>query len=154
MFRREDAPTVNAPVYECQRDGMVGLGCGARSYTSALHYSEEWAVGARSVREILHAYNARDEREFAVARYGVALDEHEQQRRAAILSLLSDEGLVDGGPRAEAIPELAVLVECGLAKRDGARVVLTDEGLERADSVGPALFSERVRAKMQAFALR
>ncbi len=154
MFRREDAASASAPAYECQRDGMVGLGCGARSYTSSLHYSEEWAVGARSVREILHAYNARDEREFALARYGVELDAHEQHRRGAILSLLSDEGLADAGPRFDALPELALLIERGLARREGARLVLTDAGLERADSIGPALFSERVRAKMQAFALR
>src|SRR5205085_12428903 len=24
--------------YGCQRDGMIGLGCGARSYTRELHY--------------------------------------------------------------------------------------------------------------------
>lgn len=153
MFRRLDAPTIDAPAYECQRDGMVGLGCGARSYTSALHYSEEWAVGARSVREILHAYIDRGERDFALARYGVELDEHERHRRAAILSLLSDEGLADG-VRSDALPELPLLIERGLARREGARVVLSELGLERADAVGPALFSEGVRAKMQAFALR
>jgi oxygen-independent coproporphyrinogen-3 oxidase len=153
MFRRLDAPTINAPAYECQRDGMVGLGCGARSYTSSLHYSEEWAVGARSVRGILHAYIDRPEREFALARYGIELDEGERLRRAAILSLLSDEGLAEG-PRADALTELSLLIERGLARREGARVVLTDAGLERADAVGPALFSPSVRGKMQAFSLR
>lgn len=153
MFRRADSPALDAPAYECQRDGMVGLGCGARSYTSALHYSEEWAVGARSVREILAAYAQRPEREFALARYGVALDQHERERRAAILSLLSDEGLAPGAPMT-ALPELSLLVEHGLAERRGARVFLSERGLERADSVGPALFSASVRAKMAAFALR
>lgn len=153
MFRRLDAPTANAPAYECQRDGMVGLGCGARSYTSSLHYSEEWAVGARSVREILHAFINRPEREFALARYGIELDEGEPLRRAAILSLLSDEGPADG-PRADALTELSLLIERGLARREGARVVLTDAGLERADAVGPALLSASVRRKMQAFSLR
>lgn len=153
MFRRADAALADAPLYECQRDGMVGLGCGARSYTSALHYSEEWAVGARSVREILAAYAQRPEREFAQARYGVELDAHERARRAAILSLLSDEGLAPGAPMS-ALSELSLLVELGLAERREGRVFLSERGLERADSVGPALFSASVRAKMAAFALR
>ena len=33
LFRRADAATPDGPVYCCQDDGMVGLGCGARSYT-------------------------------------------------------------------------------------------------------------------------
>jgi oxygen-independent coproporphyrinogen-3 oxidase len=154
MFRRVDAGLVQGPAYQCQRDGMVGLGCGARSYTSALHYSEEWAVGARSVREILAGYASRSDDEFALARYGVELDEDERARREAILSLLSDEGLSTEARRG-ALPELPALVAAGLAsvRPDGA-LALTDRGLERADAVGPALFSEAMRARMQRFSLR
>ncbi|MBD0300859.1 MAG: STM4012 family radical SAM protein, partial [Tolypothrix sp. T3-bin4] len=32
-------PPSPSPIYSCQADGMVGLGCGARSYTDSLHYS-------------------------------------------------------------------------------------------------------------------
>ena len=44
------------PIYCCQADGMVGLGCGARSYTDDLHYSNEYAVGGKGIREILQGY--------------------------------------------------------------------------------------------------
>ena len=47
MFRRADAPPQGPDDYGCQDDGMVGLGCGARSYTAALHYSFDYAVGMR-----------------------------------------------------------------------------------------------------------
>jgi oxygen-independent coproporphyrinogen III oxidase len=33
MFRAAHCPDEGGPVYCCQEDGMVGLGCGARSYT-------------------------------------------------------------------------------------------------------------------------
>ena len=59
MFQRAQAPATDGPAYCCQNDGMVGLGCGARSYTRALHYSGEYAVGATGVREILAAYFAK-----------------------------------------------------------------------------------------------
>src|SRR5690606_10216074 len=56
MFRR---PLSQAPPnanYNCQSDGMVGIGCGARSYTRELHYSSEFAVGRTGVRSILNDY--------------------------------------------------------------------------------------------------
>lgn len=45
MFRRADAPAAADPDHCCQTDGMVGLGCGARSYTTGAHYSFDYAVG-------------------------------------------------------------------------------------------------------------
>lgn len=153
-FRRKDAPTTPAPPYACQSDGMVGLGCGARSYTSALHYSEEWAVGGKSVREILDAYVRRDAGDFAFARYGVELSRAEQRRRDVILSLLSDEGLasVVDDSAVEAIESLRAW---GLVhtRTDGA-IALTERGLERADAIGPALFSEAMAERMETFSLR
>ena len=35
---------------------MVGLGCGARSYTRGLQYATEYAVGATGVRQVVEAY--------------------------------------------------------------------------------------------------
>src|SRR6476660_8515625 len=93
MFRAADAPDADGPVYCCQDDGMIGLGCGARSYTRALHYSSEWAVGAKSVSAIIERWIAKTDAELAVADYGIRLDADEQRRRWLILSLLSDEGL-------------------------------------------------------------
>lgn len=63
MFRRANgsAPkTANGTTpqtqYCCQEDGMVGLGRGARSYTSGMHYSFEYAVEIGHVRGIIDSY--------------------------------------------------------------------------------------------------
>ena len=53
MFRRADAPRAAGPAYCCQEDGMIGLGCGARSYTRSLHYSLDYAVQPKSEKEII-----------------------------------------------------------------------------------------------------
>jgi oxygen-independent coproporphyrinogen-3 oxidase len=158
MFRR--GPAAAGPVYCCQDDGMVGLGCGARSYTRTLHYSSEWAVGARGVRDIIDRWVQRTDEEFAVADYGFMLDDDEQRRRWLILSLLSDDGLDlasyrarFGGDAAEHFPELSELEPHGLAKRSGTTLALTAEGLGRADALGPWLFSEPVRKRMAEYAL-
>jgi oxygen-independent coproporphyrinogen-3 oxidase len=158
MFRRGASAT--GPVYCCQNDGMVGLGCGARSYTRGLHYSSEWAVGARGVRDIIDRWVQRSEAEFAVADYGFRLDASEQRRRWLILSLLSDEGLdlvayrtKFGAPVADHFPELAELAPRGLAEQRGDVLALTHAGLARADAIGPWLYSADVRTRMAEYEL-
>jgi coproporphyrinogen III oxidase-like Fe-S oxidoreductase len=158
MFRRGASTT--GPVYCCQDDGMVGLGCGARSYTRGLHYSSEWAVGARGVRDIIDRWVQRSEADFAVADYGFRLDASEQRRRWLILSLLSDEGLdlaayrtKFGAPVADHFPELAELAPRGLAEQRGDVLALTHAGLARADAIGPWLYSADVRTRMAEYEL-
>ncbi len=146
MFRRVDSPFAAAPVYRCQEDGMIGVGVGARSYTKSLHYSSEFAVASRAVRGIIDSYSARPAESFAAAHHGFALSALEQQRRHAILSLLSEEGM----PRAafDALPQLGELIALGFAdERDGA-IRLTDAGVERSDVIGPWLHSDDVDALM------
>jgi oxygen-independent coproporphyrinogen-3 oxidase len=70
---------------------MVGLGCGARSYTRSLHYSNEYAVNAKEVRSIIENYIASDDSSFETANYGIELNREEQQRRF-ILLLYPDRG--------------------------------------------------------------
>lgn len=161
MFRAAHAPTQDAPVYCCQEDGMIGLGCGARSYTRALHYSSEWAVTYGSVRAILADYIQRDTESFAVAAYGCPLNEEEQQRRYAIKSLLHEEGLsrLDyearfGLPLGASLPELDDLVTHDLAMWDEAILRLTPAGLERSDAIGPWLYSDAVKESMQTYSIR
>jgi oxygen-independent coproporphyrinogen-3 oxidase len=155
MFRRGGQVDAAGPAYRCQEDGMVGLGPGARSYTRALHYSQEWAVASRAVRGIIAAYGARGAADFAVASHGFVLDLDEQQRRDAILSVLAD-GLDEGTWRArfgtaplEAVPELGALLSAGLLEHHQGRLRLTAAGLERSDAVGPYLHSARVDALMR-----
>jgi len=149
------------PEYCCQEDGMIGLGCGARSYTRALHYSQEYAVGARGVREILAEYLQRPAEAFARAEYGFQLDPEEQRRRYAIKSLLRCEGLSlvayrarFGSEAGEDLPELQELPEHGLARQESGCLCLTEAGLERSDTLGPWLYSEAVRRRSEAFELR
>lgn len=148
------------PLYCVQSDGMVGLGPGARSYTSALHYSTEWAVGARGVREILAAWLAETDEGLALARWGFALDGEEQRRRWVAYSLFVDEGLDAAAYRARFRSEvfddlpLGELVTHACAEERGGKIVLTPLGLERSDTIGPWLYSANVQARMRSFALR
>ncbi|AFY92305.1 STM4012 family radical SAM protein [Chamaesiphon minutus] len=101
MFRSRHAPNLDAPVYCCQADGMVGLGCGARSYTSSLHYSSEYAVGMTGIQEIIANYTKQEDdspgetlrERFNWVNYGYQLDLDDRQRRFLIQSLLQSEGL-------------------------------------------------------------
>jgi oxygen-independent coproporphyrinogen-3 oxidase len=147
--------------YRCQEDGMIGLGCGARSYTRSLHYSTEYAVGAGGVREIIADYLAKDDAAFAVADYGCELDGAEQRRRWVIKSLLRAEGMDlaayerhfgSGAP--EDVPQLADLSAAGLVERRGDRLAPTPAGLERSDVIGPWLYSEHAQQLMSAFEAR
>lgn len=171
MFRAASAPQQGVPVpapvpapipiYRCQEDGMVGLGCGARSYTRSLHYSTEFAVGARGVREILEAYVTRTDASFDVIDYGFELSASERRRRYVILSILSDEGLDFeaykarfGADAAAELEELNELERDSLARREGSALKLTPRGVELSDAIGPWLYSPDVRARMDGFALR
>ncbi len=159
QFRRADVPAPDGPDYCCQDDGMVGLGCGARSYTTGLHYSFDYAVSVSEVRAVLDDYLARPAGDFAYAEFGFALDGTEQRRRWLLKSLLRAEG-VDaaayaarfGAAPGDDFPELGRLVERGWATDGGLR--LTPAGLARSDAVGPWLTSARVRRAMTGYVPR
>jgi oxygen-independent coproporphyrinogen-3 oxidase len=154
MFRSTSAPEQAGPVYCCQEDGMVGLGCGARSYSSSLHYSSEYAVGATGVKSILRDYLQKSDEELDSANYGFHLTTVEQKRRYLIKSLLRSEGLNKstystrfGSDVSADVPEIADLIQEGLVT-DGERLRLTEQGLERSDAIGPYLYSASVRQMM------
>ncbi|WP_433608646.1 STM4012 family radical SAM protein [Dactylosporangium sp. CA-139114] len=151
QFRRPDGRPDTPDEYCCQDDGMLGLGCGARSYTRALHYSFDYAVGVAHVRGILADYLARPAADFDVAEVGFALDAAEQRRRWLLKSLLRAEGVDPAGYSArfgtsvdDDFPALAGLRDAGYA--EGHR--LTAEGLAHSDAIGPWLISAGVREAM------
>jgi oxygen-independent coproporphyrinogen-3 oxidase len=159
MFRRSDAVDVGGPEYCCQDDGMVGLGCGARSYTTGLHYSFDYAVGIGQVRAIIDDYLGRPATDFDVAEYGFALDGLEQRRRWLLKSLLRVDGVSRAGYAErfgstvdDDFPQLSALAESGLMDADALR--LTAEGLAYSDAIGPWLVSPGVRAAMAGYAAR
>jgi coproporphyrinogen III oxidase-like Fe-S oxidoreductase len=146
--------------YCCQTDGMVGLGCGARSYTSRLHYSFEYAVGPSPVRAIIDDYVR--ESDFTSARVGFGLDEDERRRRHLIQSLLQETGADRGAYRAQFgtdamddFPaDLKPFADRGWLETSDDALRLTPEGLAYSDAIGPALFSSRVRTLMDAYKAR
>jgi oxygen-independent coproporphyrinogen III oxidase len=161
MFRATHAAGETGPVYCCQTDGMVGLGCGARSYTYEVHYSNEYAVGRQGVRAILADYLTRDAGHFNSARYGFRLDADERRRRFLLLSLLQATGLRHdeyasrfGASVYGHFPELGELVDSGLATVDDGTTQLTKAGLERSDAIGPWLYSPRVRQLTEEYECR
>lgn len=165
LFRARSAKNsmVNAEegaVYCCQEDGMVGLGAGARSYTDKLHYSSEYAVGQNGIKAILENFCLKSDRDFTRADYGAPLDESERRRRFVIKSILRRDGLDGaqyrsrfGSSAFEDFPELGDLVRLELAKISGHCLVPTQAGLDRSDSIGPWLFSESNRYRMEEFSL-
>jgi oxygen-independent coproporphyrinogen-3 oxidase len=155
-FRRRRSPALDSD-YDCQDDGMVGLGCGARSYTRTLHYSFDYAVSVAGVRAVLDDYLTRDPADFAEALVGFALDDTEQRRRWLVKTLLRAEGVSTRLWRArfgDDPPHLEVLERRGWLERDDAGLRLTAEGLAHSDAVGPWLVSTAVRAAMREYELR
>ncbi|MER5407603.1 STM4012 family radical SAM protein [Streptomyces sp. NPDC002769] len=161
MFRRADAPAQGPDDHACQTDGMIGLGCGARSYTSALHYSFDYAVSMREVRAIIDDYSATED--FSRALHGRWVDENEARRRHLLQSLLQAEGLAAGdyrqrfgtAPVDDFADELDVLARRGWLQDAGAeRLRLSPEGLAHSDAIGPEFFSPAVKDAMAAYELR
>lgn len=167
MFRRTGAPgegaekgaAKGADDYACQTDGMIGLGCGARSYTSELHYSFDYAVDMRQIRTIVDDYVRRPEEDFARAEHGRWIDAEEARRRHLLQSLLQAHGMplseyrerFGTGPWEDFPVELAAFAERGWLVDDAELLRLTPEGLAHSDAAGPALFSADVRATMAAY---
>lgn len=157
MFRAPHAPDSGGPVYCCQNDGMVGLGAGARSYTRSLHYAGAYAVERGATRDIIQAYVEQDAPRFALAEYGFALSNEEQQRRFIMQSLLTEPGLLSadyqarfGSELLHDWPQLSQLRQLNLLEEAGWPTCwrLNPDGYARADTIGPWLASTRVRELM------
>ncbi len=164
LFRASHAPSEpgsEGPAYCVQDDGMVGLGCGARSYTSGLHYADGYAVSQKEVGKLVEEYVVRPAAEFAIARHGFRLDEEERRRRFIAIALLQSPGLPlaeyekrFGTSAIEEFPLLAELESLELAERRGGYLQLTPAGIERSDVIGPALDSPAVRVLMEEYECR
>ncbi|GGX80782.1 STM4012 family radical SAM protein [Streptomyces fructofermentans] len=161
MFRRSDAPPQGPDDYACQTDGMIGLGCGARSYTSKLHYSFDYAVSMREIRGIIDDYTATED--FSRALHGRWVDEDEARRRHLLQSLLQAEGLAVAeyrsrfgtDPQDDFPDELAALAGRGwLEGEPPTWLRLSAEGLAHSDAIGPEFFSPAVRAAMADYELK
>lgn len=161
MFQKPSKSDISAPVYCCQADGMVGLGCGARSYTKQLHYASEYAVGAKGIQSILQAYLDTPTESFNYINYGFTLNTEDRQRRYILISLLSNEGLslkqYHHNFATELLidyPELTELLELKLATKQRDTISLTELGIERSDTIGYWFFSHKVRQLITEYELK
>ncbi|WP_328864593.1 STM4012 family radical SAM protein [Streptomyces sp. NBC_00304] len=164
MFRRAGAPPAEGPDdYACQTDGMVGLGCGARSYTSRLHYSFDYAVEMRQVRTIIDGYTETED--FSHAEVGRYTDGDEARRRHLLQSVLQAGGMrlseyrerFGSRPEEDFGAELDLFEERGWLDPDAPAaglLRLSPEGLAHSDALGPELFSPAVRAAMASYELK
>ena len=159
MFRSRRAAIREDAVYCCQDDGMLGLGCGARSYTRKLHYSSEYAVGVNGIHGIIESYSKCAN--FTLVDYGFCLSPDEERRRFLIKSLLRADGIEPvsylqrfGSDMIEDFPQLAELSSEGLATTDSHTLKLTEAGLELSDAIGPWLYSTKVHGLIKNYELR
>lgn len=159
-FRRRTARTWPT-AYSCQSDGLIGLGCGARSYTRDLHFATRFAVTQAGIRAILNDWITQSDADLAHATHGIRLSLDEQRRRFVLLNLLQHTGLSwhdyarrFSGTPPDDLPELAQLLGRGWAEMRSGRLVLTPTGLEHSDIIGPMLYSESVRARLREFVRR
>lgn len=163
MFRRPLAEQSGrrTPYHQCQEDPMIGLGCGARSYTQNLHYSDDWAISAGEVRQITVDWIERDPQEFEFAVHGVELDEHERRLRHVIKSVFHHEGLdlalyreqYADDPRVHC-PQLELMEARELLRSDAGRLRPSALCFERADALAPWLFSSQMQRRMEGYTLR
>jgi coproporphyrinogen III oxidase-like Fe-S oxidoreductase len=160
-FRRSGPRKTGHARHHAQTDGTLGLGCGARSTTATLHYSSEYAVGRASVKEILAAHLARPPESFRVAHFGAILSLADRKRGHILRALLEVAGLsrdnyrdAFGADVLDDVPQLPLLEDAGLAVVDDAHIRLTNTGLERADVIGPRLYTAEVTTRMESYAWR
>ncbi|HJT30211.1 MAG TPA: STM4012 family radical SAM protein [Pyrinomonadaceae bacterium] len=158
MFRSRRVAIREDAVYCCQDDGMIGLGCGARSYTRKLHYSSEYAVGVKGIHGIIESYSKCAN--FSLADYGFCLSPDEERRRFVIKSLLRADGLDlssylqrFGCSVLDDFPQLLELSFEGLASVGSHTLKLTEAGLELSDAIGPWLYSTNVHDLMTSYEL-
>lgn len=158
MFRAKRPNKQIDVQYCCQTDGMIGLGCGARSYATEYHYSNEYAVGRSGVASIIANYLDKEAESFGFAEYGFQLNPEEQQRRFLIISLLQKEGLSRrfymqefGEDVLVHFPELHELKSLNMADVTSEAIILTASGMERSDMLGPWLYSENVQQRTESF---
>ena len=152
-FQAPNRPSISSE-YQCQRDGMIGLGVGARSYTNSLHYSSDYAIKSKNITDIINGWLQSSDKDLSTIRHGFILDESEQKRRYVILSLLGNdlnENKYQNKFSCELtndFPSLKELETQGLARKNIKDWSLTKDGLALSDTIGHWLFSEKVSSLM------
>ncbi|AUY48193.1 STM4012 family radical SAM protein [Streptomyces sp. CB01881] len=165
VFRRRGTAAVDladdAGISEYnQQAGMVGLGIGARSFTTDLHYTTDYAVAVPEVRRIIDDYIATPTDDFRRAQWAFRMDDGERRRMYLLQTLLESTGTSEaqyrrrfGAPPREHFPsQFAALRERDwIREHPSGTLRLTPEGMAWADAIGPLFFSARVNDAMAAY---
>jgi oxygen-independent coproporphyrinogen-3 oxidase len=138
---------------------LIGFGAGARSYTSEVHYSTDYAVARKETSDIIAAYiECQLGKGEELATHGIALTKEERQRRFAILNMTLGRmcgdryrSLFGGDLRADFARELDAMIVRGCATIDGETVRLTSKGYKMSSAIGKLFFTGRVEALERAY---
>lgn len=157
-FAKHEGSSKELLPYGCQEEGMIGLGCGARSYTRNVHYATRYGVSRSATASIIADYVGTAD--YTTTDYGFILTEDEQKRRFLLKALLHAEGLelssyqdrFDSLPFDD-YPELNLLLRADLAHDNNGTLQLTDEGMAHSDAIGDWLISQDVRERMESYVL-
>lgn len=159
-FRKPIVQQIETANYDCQQDGMVGLGCGARSYTKNLHYSFEYAVGRPSIKAILENYCQKSTEDFSQITYGFMMDLDTQKRRFILQSILHMTGLSSEAYQKrfnshflQDYPELHELIDLQLITQSDQCWQLTKQGLALSDLIGPWFYASDIEQRMKNYCL-
>ena len=155
-FRKLDAPAIQSK-HDATTDGMIGIGAGARSYTSKLHYSSHYAINRKAIKSIIESYSKKQN--FDTINYGIHLNQEEQIRRFLIKSLI-DGGRLNITTFEKSFNQsifdfeaIQSLFDQHFLEKEGNFIRLSERGLEMEDWIGPSLFSSQVKEQMKAFQL-
>ncbi|MCT4620553.1 MAG: STM4012 family radical SAM protein [Marinisporobacter sp.] len=155
-FVRKDRKEQLFPQYSCQEKQMIGIGCGARSYISNVHYSRKYAVEPKNINQIIDDYLI--ETDLSHAKYGYILSVDEQKRRYILKSILKVSGLdirdyknkFHTSPLEE-YEELRFLLKHKLLIKEDEKLYPSEKGLGYSDYIGPLFISDEVHEKMNTF---
>ncbi len=155
-FRKANAPVISNN-YSATTNGMIGIGAGARSYTSNLHYSTNYAVTRKATKAIIHAYSLKEN--FETIDYGFRLNKSEQINRFLIKSLI-DGGILypevfqqQFGIDCFSLPIIQQLRKNKWLKQTENYLQLSKAGMELEDAIGPMFYSKRVKDLTKSFEL-
>ncbi|EDS78614.1 coproporphyrinogen III oxidase [Clostridium botulinum C str. Eklund] len=155
-FIRKDITEKLYPSYSCQENEMIGIGCGARSYISNVHYSRKYAVNQGNINNIINDYLM--EENFYYATYGYVLSEDEIKRKYVLKSILKVTGL-DINEYFKRFnknifhdfKEIKLLIDKGFLKISENQIYPTENGIKYSDIMGCLFISDEVNKKVEDF---
>lgn len=134
---------------------LLGLGTGARSYASGVHYGTDFAVGRKSTNDIIAGFVDHHHRPDEPLTIGFVLSGEEQRRRFCILTL--SLGVLDRGAYRARFPghdldeftdELDALEAEGCVESDSPSFRLTRKGFKYSNVIG-TLFRSAAVAELE-----